>query len=775
MSVTGCSLMRKDQSEMLASTKQEGGAGGEGEGGDGEDGARPGGLCCQNKELMLNEVENNHVCWGPVFLWKWKPGNNCVFRVNNGRDSRLFKVCVIRSKGQGNLKNTKMYIRHLTKYHECVLGELNYEDNSVDLYQVHKDATIQNRLGYESLTELNNEKKRVKKQKKMLSKRVKSESALNLNDMFEKVVDEVEVMNVVKMSKTLNCSECATTFMANEALKSHIKRRHKIAKPDVVALKPSASEGEQGDSILGTSTSTVLSTVTSTSEGPSISFECLQLLKDVLVGIDIDKSDDDDDDDDADYIPEYPEEDEVLEYDSEVEREEVNEEEDNDEVVVEVGDDAFTQEELIIIKEEEALKDGAICAEIVEWIEEQRLEKIANEEAAAEAQRNVNNEDPSLEGSVNQEVAKDDIVSPAPEEKDEINEISHGNVGGTVAERKDKDEVVREAPRKRKTMAIPCKECGLEFDRKGRLQNHMNAVHLKVKSSLILCNTCGQGFRDRANFEEHERTPTACVAKWRCEPCKKVFSSKQKLDVHLKSSRHEKVGNMQGEVKKKSENGEGVPQTSQLEKKEVIVSKDEFLDEVALNVKGPARHIETIANGLQLGSMSKEKENEKMNVRKRDQTRALVDVNVEVYDDDDAGAVDSSDEEGDKEENPVKTSVVDLGEAKEGMVNDTQASSGTKDSNVRIEVNKRAGMGKQHCCTQCKTKFSSFVELKRHKKLTHMLTFKCEVCENVYETKQKMKRHKEWSHDKGTFLCDLCDFKFSNSRLLRKHKESCHG
>ena len=68
MSVTGCSLMRKDQSEMLASTKQEGGAGGEGEGGDGEDGARSGGLCCQNKELMLNEVENNHVCWGGLLF-----------------------------------------------------------------------------------------------------------------------------------------------------------------------------------------------------------------------------------------------------------------------------------------------------------------------------------------------------------------------------------------------------------------------------------------------------------------------------------------------------------------------------------------------------------------------------------------------------------------------------------------------------------------------------------------------------------------------------------
>ena len=105
-------------------------------------------------------------------------------------------------------------------------------------------------------------------------------------------------------------------------------------------------------------------------------------------------------------------------------------------------------------------------------------------------------------------------------------------------------------------MTIPCKECELKFDRKGRLEKHMNAVHLKVNSSLILCNTCGRGFRLRANFEKHERTSSACELGWKCEPCKKVFSSKQKLDVHLKSACHAKVGNMQGGAKRKSENGE---------------------------------------------------------------------------------------------------------------------------------------------------------------------------------------------------------------------------
>ena len=192
------------------------------------------------------------------------------------------------------------------------------------------------------------------------------------------------------------------------------------------------------------------------------------------------------------------------------------------------------------VDEEERLQQGGFqcsCGEIFAF---QRYQ-ICHEK---KHQRNIEIEQQRTKNNVGQYGAKDDPIELSDAEEEEVGEVH------------DQNEVVREAPKKRKTVTIPCKECELKFDRKGRLEKHMNAVHLKVNSSLILCNTCGRGFRHRANFEKHERTSSACVAKWKCEPCKKVFSSKQKLDVHLKSSCHAKVGNMQGEAKRKSENGE---------------------------------------------------------------------------------------------------------------------------------------------------------------------------------------------------------------------------
>ena len=192
------------------------------------------------------------------------------------------------------------------------------------------------------------------------------------------------------------------------------------------------------------------------------------------------------------------------------------------------------------VDEEERLQQGGFqcsCGEIFAF---QRYQ-ICHEK---KHQRNIEIEQQRTKNNVGQYGAKDDPIELSDAEEEEVGEVH------------DQNEVVREAPKKKKTVTIPCKECELKFDRKGRLEKHMNAVHLKVNSSLILCNTCGRGFRLRANFEKHERTSSACELGWRCEPCKKVFSSKQKLDVHLKSACHAKVGNMQGEAKRKSENGE---------------------------------------------------------------------------------------------------------------------------------------------------------------------------------------------------------------------------
>ena len=229
------------------------------------------------------------------------------------------------------------------------------------------------------------------------------------------------------------------------------------------------------------------------------------------------------------------------------------------------------------VDEEERLQQGGFqcsCGEIFAF---QRYQ-ICHEK---KHQRNIEIEQQRTKNNVGQYGAKDDPIELSDAEEEVVGEVHEKE---TEEEKKEEmeteeekeeekkeeekeeekeegevgtqNEVVREAPKKRKTVTIPCKECELKFDRKGRLEKHMNAVHLKVNSSLILCNTCGRGFRLRANFEKHERTSSACELGWRCEPCKKVFSSKQKLDVHLKSACHAKVGNMQGEAKRKSENGE---------------------------------------------------------------------------------------------------------------------------------------------------------------------------------------------------------------------------
>ena len=216
------------------------------------------------------------------------------------------------------------------------------------------------------------------------------------------------------------------------------------------------------------------------------------------------------------------------------------------------------------VDEEERLQQGGFqcsCGEIFAF---QRYQ-ICHEK---KHQRNIEIEQQRTKNNVGQYGAKDDPIELSDAEEEVVGEVHEKE---TEEEKKEEmeteeekeegevgtqNEVVREAPKKKKTVTIPCKECELKFDRKGRLEKHMNAVHLKVNSSLILCNTCGRGFRLRANFEKHERTSSACELGWKCEPCKKVFSSKQKLDVHLKSACHAKVGNMQGGAKRKSENGE---------------------------------------------------------------------------------------------------------------------------------------------------------------------------------------------------------------------------
>ena len=220
------------------------------------------------------------------------------------------------------------------------------------------------------------------------------------------------------------------------------------------------------------------------------------------------------------------------------------------------------------VDEEERLQQGGFqcsCGEIFAF---QRYQ-ICHEK---KHQRNIEIEQQRTKNNVGQFGAKDDPIELSDAEEEVVGEVHEKETEEEKEEEKKEEmeteeekeegevgtqnEVVREAPKKKKTVTIPCKECELKFDRKGRLEKHMNAVHLKVNSSLILCNTCGRGFRLRANFEKHERTSSACELGWKCEPCKKVFSSKQKLDVHLKSACHAKVGNMQGEAKRKSENGE---------------------------------------------------------------------------------------------------------------------------------------------------------------------------------------------------------------------------
>ena len=83
---------------------------------------------------------------------------------------------------------------------------------------------------------------------------------------------------------------------------------------------------------------------------------------------------------------------------------------------------------------------------------------------------------------------------------------------------------------------------------------------------------------------------------------------------------------------------------------------------------------------------------------------------------------------------------------------------------------------KEHRCTRCDIKFSSYVELQLHKKTDHPgLKYPCPKCPYVAGASADRKKHIENIHEKKKHPCPQCDFEASSKGYLRVHMESHEG
>ena len=82
---------------------------------------------------------------------------------------------------------------------------------------------------------------------------------------------------------------------------------------------------------------------------------------------------------------------------------------------------------------------------------------------------------------------------------------------------------------------FPCPICTKTFTSKSKLESHVRLVHMQKKNHQ--CNHCKQSFITRAVFEKHvERAHQYHEKTFKCDLCNKSFSSKRELKSHFDRS-----------------------------------------------------------------------------------------------------------------------------------------------------------------------------------------------------------------------------------------------
>lgn len=101
-----------------------------------------------------------------------------------------------------------------------------------------------------------------------------------------------------------------------------------------------------------------------------------------------------------------------------------------------------------------------------------------------------------------------------------------------------------------------CDYCNVAFNRKNRLEAHIKSVHQQKNN--YKCEECTEEFSQKSDLNRHraqhknsksmnptniERLETICpkhftyfcVSEFSCDSCSKIFSSKQSLQIHLRT------------------------------------------------------------------------------------------------------------------------------------------------------------------------------------------------------------------------------------------------
>ncbi|XP_029950557.1 zinc finger protein 665-like [Salarias fasciatus] len=307
---------------------------------------------------------------------------------------------------------------------------------------------------------------------------------------------------------------------------------------------------------------------------------------------------------------------------------------------------------------------------------------------------------------------------------------------------RDANKLARHMRTHTKEKPYSCPVCALTFSQSYHMTRHLKKQH---ETSRHVCTTCGQGFDSSAELQSHKSTHKSAVLS--CPQCHKKFTNRDVFSCHVEwhnrpqSGRTKETGFQFSETKVKIEEIADVGEvancnTSDLVGKEVEgdaassknISEDTPVDEGKKKGKGASKsqkgHFCPICVGRRFRGPNK------LARHMRKHTK----------------------------EKPFSCPVCSL--------------TFSQSYHMTRHVRKQHGLG-QYVCSRCGEGFSSWLELKTHRRTHTIAGLTCLACDKQFKDKSALashlKGHKKVESSPQSLICGECGKVFSRMYHLKRH------
>ena len=314
--------------------------------------------------------------------------------------------------------------------------------------------------------------------------------------------------------------------------------------------------------------------------------------------------------------------------------------------------------------------------------------------------------------------------------------------------------------------------------------NGENTFYL-FKNQFCECSYCGKAFDRRHNLEDHVKAVHEKIKDIPCDFCDKTFSRSSDAKKHMKLSCKGKKSNEEAYLRyqERSRGGQSFPCN--------------FCDKIFARKSDAKKHMTKWCKGNRLNKEAylqheehykSVQSGEENNIWVEDLSKSNTDTEEHLADSD--MDVDESTYELVDNENPEENTVPELQNIRideRNEIGKLQCSdcdrSFRKEHTLRYhEHDFRHGQDHRVPCEYCDLVFRNKMTLDLHFRKVHMKKkrdklnghFKCELCEEVFDSLGRIRMHHMQSH-KGKKACPECGLEFTNFNQLRPHREFAHG